>query len=190
MDERVKPFAELRQSERVEGKKNPKERQRLITEQFPSVRDLDWGKAFDNDIDLFGRIIRDILKVEQPQSGRPGPRLALDYDDGIKRLNQIMGEDYTTEPFVLAFERLVGNRSIRQLASKTGLDRNTVFRLLKGKRYPDPYLMETIAKAFSKHPSYFLEYRLHFISGALEGKMKTAPESTINIYRKITRPGS
>lgn len=187
MDERLAEFTELRAVERSTGKKNQKERQRLIAENFPSVHALDWNKAFDNDIDLFGRIVRDILKIEQPQSGRPGPRLALEYEEGKHRLDQLMGEDYTTEPFVEAFKYLAADKSIRQLARKVDLDRNLVFRLLKGQVEPDAFVMEQIAGGFSKHASYFLEYRLLRIKEALGKRMQWAPESTIGIYRKITR---
>lgn len=158
-----------------------------IRERFPSTAHLDWKKAFDNDIDLFGRILRDVLKVDQSQPGRPGPRPALDYKQGVARLRQLMGQDYTCLPFHEAFKILSDGRSIRHLAVKTGLDRNMVYKLLRGDHAPDVYAMSQVAKSFDKHPSFFLEYRIMYIAAALMERMEWAPESTIGTYRKLSQ---
>src|SRR5688500_1790328 len=142
------------------------ERQKLIAEKFPDTKDFNWKKAFDNDLDLFARIIRDILKLDQAQPGRPGPRPSIDYGDGVRRLRQFMGQDYALLPFHEAFRILAGDRSVRSLASKLGIDRNQVHRLLTGKVYPGLYDIEVVAKAFGKHPSYFLEYRIQYIANS------------------------
>jgi DNA-binding phage protein len=156
-----------------------------IKEQYPSVETVDWFGAFTEDIDLFGRVIRDILKQESASPHHSGPRPALDYDTAKQRLAQIMGRDYSVDPFPLAFKTLAAGRSVRHLALKTSLNRNMIYRLLSGHIDPDNATMEIVASAFGKNPSYFLEYRINGIMVALEGNMMKAPEITIDLYRKI-----
>lgn len=160
-------------------------RAQLIQERFPSSRDLNWKAAFDRDLNLFGRIMRDILKLDQAAPGRPGPRPSLDQTQATKRLRQFMGQDYSILPFAEAFRILAGERSIRQLARKVDLTKTQVHRLLRNEMEPDAYVMEQVAKAFDKRPSYFLEYRTLVIANALLDRMAYAPESTIGIYRKL-----
>ncbi len=156
-----------------------------IKKQYPSIDNVDWFKAFTDDIDLFGRIIRDILKQEAASPRHSGPRPALDYDSAKQRLAQLMGRDYSLDPFPVALKTLGAGRSYRHIALKTGLNRNTIYRLLTGEMEPDGVTMEIIAKAFDKNPSYFIEYRMDGIMAALENHMMKAPELTIDIYRKI-----
>lgn len=157
----------------------------LIRERFPSTERLDWKDAFDKDLDLFARVVRDILKIDQAQPGRPGPRPSLDYGQGTHRLRQYMGQDYALLPFPEALRVLTGDLSIRKIAQKTGLDRNLIHRLFRGTIQPDAYEMTQIARAYDKHPSYFLEYRVLFITSAVADRIEGVPEASINLYRKM-----
>lgn len=157
----------------------------MILSQFGSVERLSWRKAFSSDIDLFGRLVKDILKLDQAQPGRPGPRPALDYDQGVARLRQYMGQDYAIEPFRPAFKHLANGRSIRALARKTGLSKNHIHRLTTGEMEPDVFSMGEIAKAFSKNPSYFMEWRAMWLANAIVNRVMENPEASITLYRKM-----
>lgn len=167
------------------GKVSWEVRAKKIKEDFPSVQNLDWDKALARDMDLFGRVMRDILKLEQASPGRPGPRPSLDMAAATKRLNQLMGNDYTLLPFKEAFAILANGRSHRHVASMTGLNRNTVQRLLKGDIEPDGFEMAVIAETFGKHPSYFAEYRNLYILNAIISRLEWSPDTAIDIYRKL-----
>jgi DNA-binding phage protein len=172
----------------VETEQNPvpwDRRARLIVRQFGSVEQLAWRKAFRTDLDLYARTIKDILKLDQAPPGRPGPRPALDYDQGIARLSQYMGEDYSLEPFKYAFRSLAGQRSIRSLARKVDLSKTQVHRLLEGDLEPGSYEMSQIAKAFGKHPSFFVEWRAMWITNALVQRLIDNPEASIVLYGKL-----
>lgn len=172
--------------EEVFGQKMPwAERQRLIEATFPSTAQLAWERAFKNDSALFGEVLRGILKYDQARKGKPGPRPVANREDSEVRLSQFMGEDYTLDPMPVALKHLKGNRSIRGLAAKTGVNYNTIFALLHGKVAPDLYTMTQIAEAFGKHPSYFVEYRTQYIVAALVAKMQEWPEASIVTYRKL-----
>lgn len=180
--ERLRPFRELNESgEKISLQK----RNEMIKHQFPRSESFEWKKMFDKDLDLFARIMRDVLKVDQAVPGRPGPRPALDYDRGVKSLRQMMGQDYSTLPFIDTFQFLVGERSIRHASNKTGLSRSQVHRLLQGEVEPNIHELEQIAEAFGKHPSFFAEYRAAFVIAALHERLMHAPESTIGFYRRI-----
>lgn len=163
------------------------QRMKLVKEQFPRTATMDWNKEFTKDPDLFARVLRDILKLDQAQPGRPGPRPSLDVHEATKRLRQYMGLDYSMLPFQEAFQILTNNKPYRQVAAKVGLNRNLVYRLLKGEVDPDSYAMREIAKAYDKHPSYFLEYRNMYITNAILNRLEYSPDASINVYRKLTQ---
>lgn len=176
--ERISPFKHL-------PKKHPwEQRVALIREQFPSIDRLDWYRAFREDPELHGRIIADILKTEAAKAGKPGKRPALDPKEAAERYRQLFGEDFTVAPFTEAFLALVGDRSIRAIAHKTGLDRNYVHKLMKGAD-PTVEAMEKIAVAFKKDPGYFAEYRTLYITGVIARRLEEVPEASVSIYRKV-----
>lgn len=161
----------------------------MILEQFNSVEKLRWRKAFETDIDLFARLVKDILKLDQAQPGRPGPRPALDYEQGVARLRQYMGQDYAMDEFPVALKALANGRSIRSLARKTGLSKNHIHRLLTGDIEPDAFAMTEIARAFDKHPSFFLEWRAMWVANAIVNRMVSQPESSVALYRRFKADG-
>lgn len=156
----------------------------LIKQQFPSTVRLDWNEVFRQDPAVLGRIINDILKADQAEPGRPGKRPALDVAAAEERWRQMSGEDYTMLPFDRAFTILKGDRSIRHVAHKVGLDKTLVWGLLNGDKRPNPEIMEKVAAGFKKHPSYFLEYRIDYILGVLFHKLQSSPESTVVFFKK------
>lgn len=160
------------------------DRKKIVNEQFPDWDKLDWVDAF-SDIELFGRIIRDILKLDQSEPGRSGPRPVLDRRAAEHRLRQFQRVDYSELPFKEALAVLAGGRSVRHLEAKTGVNRNTIQRLLAGTKEPSLYLMEELARGFGKEPSYFLEYRTAFILAALESRMLASPEIVGDLYNKL-----
>ncbi len=167
------------------GKVSWETRAKMIKKQFPSVTNLNWDRALERDMDMFGRVLRDILKLEQASPGRPGPRPSLDMPAATRRLNQLMGNDFTMLPFNEAFQVLCGDRSVRHVASMTGLNRNTVQRLLKGDITPDGFEMAVVAETFGKHPSYFHEWRILYITNAIVSRLEYSPDTGIDIYRKM-----
>lgn len=178
-EDRLEPFREANQT------KTPwHERVEMVHKQFPSVARLDWYKVFREDPSVLGRLINDILKVDAAQPGKPGKRPAVVSGEGHNRLRQLAGEDFSSYAFTDAFKILCGERSIRSIAAKTGLDRNHVHRLLNG-AIPTAPVMEQIARAFKKEPGFFAEYRLAYLFAVMHHKLDSFPESTIGFYRKV-----
>ncbi len=161
----------------------------LIKKQFPSVARQDWYQIFSEDSSILGRLLNDILKIDQAEPGKPGKRPAVEVSVAEARLRQLRGEDYTSLPFRESFRALAANRSIRGLASKTGLDRNLVHRLLQGDVDPTADVMERVAKAFKKSPGYFPEYRIAYIVGVLFYKLDSGPEASVSFFQKLQNLG-
>lgn len=181
-------FKELNGTETRAKKKIPwQERYKVIKTQFPSVDRLDWAEAFKN-VDLFGRVLRDILRIDQSLDNRtgPGPRPVLDEKRARDRLRQLLGEDFSYTYFSETFGQLCGDRSIRSVAAKVGFSPKLVFLLKHGQREPDLWVLEQVARAFNKDPSYFVEYRTAFIVSALCDQMDKSPETTVDLYKKMS----
>lgn len=177
-EDRLAPFKSL-------PKKHPwEQRLEIIKQQFPSIDRLEWAKVFKQDPELHGRIISDILKADAAKAGKPGKRPALDPKEAAERLRQIFGEDYSVQPFTETFNALIGDRSVRAVAHKTGLDRNYVHKLMRGAD-PTAEAMEKIARAFKKDPGYFAEYRMLYIVGSLFMRLENAPDASVAMYRKV-----
>lgn len=180
-DEALAFFDELNEGPRVPWP----ERKKMIVQFFPSVERLDWAEAFRQDPALMGRIINDILKLDAAEPGKPGKRPGLEQDDAEARLATLFGGRYSDLPFAQAFRAVAGERSIRHIASSTGLNRNTVHRLLNGDQQPDEFEIEAIARAFRVEPSYFAEYRLAYIVGFLYSRLAQNPDATVLFFKKL-----
>lgn len=144
----------------------------------------------DVDFQLLGAILHDVLNVDlilESGTVRRGSRPPLDYIEGMAKLRQLRGHDFTTRPFAAAFRELAGVRSIRHLARLTGLSSTTVSRLIHGEIAPTGEEMEKVAKGFLKHGSYFHEYRIAIVCALTARLLDDNPERSIAVVRKLTR---
>lgn len=183
----LKVFRELNDEAREAGYRIPWSRRlSAIHAQFPSTKSLDWGEAMIRDHDLWVRLMEDIIKADQAEPGRDGPRRkALDYDRGLQTIRQMMGQDYSLVPFCESFTVLARGYSLSHLAHKTGIARSVVRRLMRGEVEPTAEHMVSVAQAFGKHPSFFAEYRAAYITAAVHRRMEGNPETSIALYRRM-----
>lgn len=161
------------------------EKSKSIKKQFPSLSSLDWKQVFREDPTIFGRVVSDIQKLENASSGRPGKRPSVDPRDAAQFLRQYENDDYTVLNFVEAFRVMKGSLSVRALAKKCGLSDTMTQRLLSGKIEPTIESMVSIATAFRKHPSYFVEYRIFYILDSLGSMMEQSPESSVVPFMRL-----
>lgn len=169
------PFQEYNAAKKEE---TWEERYALIREHFPRAVKLDWHVAF-RDMDLWGRFVKDLLgkpeKDENPQQTR-------------ERLRRLMGNDYSYDPFPVAFNTLAGKRSLRHLASKLDVgSHRRIGHLKNGVVKPDLATIEKIAYGFGKDPSYFIEYRISYVLGALGDQMEMNPEMSVDLFRRLKK---
>lgn len=162
------------------------ERVKLIDEQFPGLRKLDFNVLL-RDNEVFGRILKDILKLDQIEPGRAGPRPNIDPERGMQAWREWTGQDYSDLPFAAAFSVLAGERSVSHVARMTGICRSHVYRLLKGVDRPVAQDLRDIADAFGKKPAYFVEYRAEYLTAAFAARIADEPELTVSLYLKMVR---
>jgi DNA-binding phage protein len=168
------------------GKRVPWERRlETIREEFPRARDADWVGIFQ-DPDIFARILKDILKIDQLELGRAGPRPNLDHERGMRSWNEIQG-DYSELHFIDAFRILTRNNSTRTIARKTDISRARVMRLLAGNDLPSMKDLRAIAQAYNKKPAYFVEYRAEYILATIATRLHNEHELTAALYRKLVQ---
>lgn len=161
------------------------ERVKMIDDEFPGMRDADWNIIL-RDHDIFGRILKDVLKVDQIQAGRPGPRPNLETERGMQTWREVNG-DYSELPFAEAFRVLTRNHSVRAIARRTSLAKSRVDRLRQGTIQPDINDLRAIAAGYKKKPAYFVEYRAEYIVAAIATRLHNEHELTVAIYRKLVQ---
>jgi hypothetical protein len=161
-------------------------RLKMIEEEFPVTQDPDWNRILQ-DPDVFARILKDVLKVDQIEVGRAGPRPNLDIERGMQAWREISG-DYSELPFIEAFRVLARNNSQRAIARKTGISKTRIVRLQQGEDKPNVNDLRSIAEAYNKKPPYFVEYRAEYILAAIATRLQNEHELTVALYRKLVQP--
>jgi hypothetical protein len=179
-------FAEDNINWKALGKRVPwDKRLQMIQEEFPSTRDTDWNLIL-KDPDIFARILKDVLKVDQIEVGRAGPRPNLDIEKGMRTWNEIRG-DFSERPFTEAFRIITRNNSQRTIARKTGISKTRIVRLFAGDDRPNMDDLRAIAEAYKKKPAYFVEYRAEYIIAVIATRLANEHELTAALYRKLVQ---
>lgn len=181
----MEDFVVISTDDTFEGKMSWDERARRIRKAYPSTANLDWEAVFRVDPMIMSKVITDIQKREGEPTGRPGKRPAPSSEDAAQYMKRYQNEDYTILVFKDAFKMLKGDRSFRSMAHKCDLELNMVQRLLDGRAYPTADTMQKVARAFKKHPSFFVEYRVSYVVAMLAKKMESIPEASIVPYLKL-----
>lgn len=163
------------------------ERIKMIEEEFPTVRDAEWNVIL-RDPDVLARVLKDILKVDQIEPGRAGPRPNLDVERGMRTWREMTVGDFSERPFPEAFRILTRGNSVRAIARKTNISKSRVVRLMQGHDHPTVDDLRSIAEAYQKKPPYFVEYRAEYIMAAIATRLADEHEMTVALYKKLVRP--
>jgi len=151
----------------------------------PEVFERSWESILvDDDHDGLARLLGDMLKVK-PNGVRVGKRPVLSRVDAEQRLAAISGDDFSDDPFLPTFRRLCEGRSLQNVASRTGLSRSHVQKLLAGSYEPSLVSLERIAEGFKRSPAFFLEYRVSVVAFLLHDFLVSNPELATVWYMKL-----
>lgn len=162
------------------------QRLRLIEQEFPGALHTDFNVVL-RDNDIFARVLKDILKVDQIEPGRAGPRPNLDYERGIQTWREMTGQDFSDQPFHEAFQQISRGDSFTIIARKTHISRSRVYKLWQGWIGPTVDDLRTVADAYGKKPAFFAEYRAEYILAAITARLTKETEMTIPLYLKLVR---
>lgn len=167
-------------------------RHALASEVFPSIRTLDWHDALKTDEEgvpeaVFSMLLRDIFKLDAAPAGRDGPRAELTYAQQVRAWRKATGQDYSEQPFALAFENLIQDDPMSVVAQRCFISKTRIFRLLRDQEPPTVEDMRMIAKAYDKDPSYFHEYRVEFVLAAMARRLDDDPDQAAVVFRRLVR---
>jgi len=169
------------------AKKIPWEQKyKTIVSQYPEIIDISWSALLREESDIFARLVGDVLKSSSKGS-KPGKRPQLERSDAIQRLKRLSDEDFSELDFHQSFKHLSAGLSVRAIALKTDLGKSYIQRLLQAEVDPSFETMEKISKAFNKHPSFFLEYRIAKTLVVIDDLLKQSPDTATAWYLKFSK---
>lgn len=160
-------------------KKELQERIVSLKEKFPQLEDIDWSDVIRKNPDVLENIVGDIVRVE-------GSRRRVDRSKGARRVSAIYNIDHSEKQFKDSFTILVGSESLRKTASKIDASPAYVYNLKLGKTEPTLDVMERIALAYDRDPSFFLEYRIHYVLESISSFLLKNPETATAWFSKAT----
>ncbi len=167
------------------------ESSRLMREELLAADAVDWRQAFE-DPTVLGRVVRDILEVAtQPREGKRGRRPPLERnEETLAVFRQLVGDDPSPLPLPETLDWLLRARrwSLKSLAARTDLSESQLGRLRRGDAPPSMYEIAQLAAAFKKRESYFLEYRIAFITAGIAARLRDIPEASVRWYEELSRP--
>lgn len=134
--------------------------------------------------EVIARLLRDLLSIDNVEVRR-GQRPRLDVDEGRRLLNELRGQDYTVDPFHVAFRALAGGRSLENLKRRTGMSRANLSRLLTRQKEPRVDEMEAVAEAFGKRPTYFAEYRTAMFTAIVRRHLTADPDRSAVLAHQL-----
>lgn len=157
---------------------------------FAQPDDNQLVEFFDRRPDVMHALLGDIYIVnhydekKQRGEGRDGRR-TMPRDANLDELWEITTPRYSMQPFGLAVKELIGERSLRQFASKVPMDHRELSRMMRGQSQVTVFYMERIAVTAKVSPAFFLEYRVMFVTEIMESVFRSKPNLSIGVYRKL-----
>ncbi len=162
-----------------------KERLRQVRKQYPSTAPGTWATAL-RDYELMADVLRTVIQVGN-SPGRRGSRPLPDVEVGTEQLRDLLGENYTTQPFANALATLATLKGthLTDLARRSGISRSKVHRLMTGAIEPSGEDMERLAAVFKKSPVFWAEYRTAFVCAHFAEFLSASPEASVGIVRRL-----
>jgi hypothetical protein len=152
---------------------------------FDTVDSEFWGRLFAEQPEVLHRLLADVHKVTADNAA------AL---PGLEGLMAMFQPRFSTAPFPEAVRELLGNHSMRWLASKMKAHHSEVRRIIdevagvgKAKRTPAEKMarIERVAQALGVHPAYFEEWRRLWVLGVLDEVMSTDPRVSVSFWSRF-----
>ncbi len=167
-----------------------------VKDEYPSIDKLDWYEAL-GDYDLFGRLLRDILRIEPDDLAVHGGRRndPLSRDEGLPVLQGLLGtqlsgqlgqaDAFSELPFTTAFSALRGAMSFKVLAEKVRISVGQLRRLANGTTSPTEAELAELATAFGKPAWYFAEYRVITVTKLVATHLERSPETSMAWFQQF-----
>lgn len=150
-----------------------------------------WVDRFTEDPDLMWLIVGDVVRYvsadEIPRGTRVSSRRQTqDKDRNLQSVWRVLHGHYSNDPFPVAVQELIGKRSLRDFASRSGFGSvQTLIRYQRGERPLTMTCMEGMAKAGRVEPHYFVEYRALWLGRELQRAMLARPNESLKAIKMI-----
>lgn len=166
-----------------------------LRETYPSLKKLAsplgvgqskaWVAAFTHKPEALESMLSDLIKHAYAKPGRIGQR-PMPREEEVN-LDALLNGDYTEDPITIALPKLL-KISDRAFCAKLHISRRMYQRMFlpeghPDKYYPDAELLQRIANAVRKPPSFFLEYRLIAAQAAFIKLINDRPAIATKLYR-------
>lgn len=189
-------LASVARTRQARAPKGPSYDLEELQEQYPSLKYLAapapkaiqraWVAAFTHRPEALEGILSDLIKQAYAKPGRIGQR-PMPKEEEVN-LDALLQGEYTEETIDVALPKLV---KVSQVAftNKVRISRRMYQRMLlpdtdPDKYHPDMEIIQRIASAVGKPPSYFLEYRLIAAQAAFLQLIQDRPVVATRIYRE------
>lgn len=150
-----------------------------------------WVDRFTQDEDLMWLIVGDIVRYvsadEIPRGTRVSSRRQVqDKDRNLTAVWRVLHGHYSNDPFPISVKELIGKRSLRDFAARSGFGSvQTLIRYQRGERPLTMMCMEGMAKAGRVEPHYFVEYRALWLGRELQRAMLARPNESLKAIKMI-----
>lgn len=167
-----------------------------LQDRYPSLKSLAapsakageraWVAAFTHRPEALEGILSDLIKQAYAKPGRIGQR-PMPKEEEVN-LEVLLNGEYSEEPLTVALPKLI-KISERAFVTKIKMGRRTYQRMFlpdgdPEKYYPDMEIIQRIAAAVGKPPSYFVEYRLIAAQAAFVRLINDRPVIATRLYRE------
>ena len=162
---------------------------------FPSIslNEKAWIEFFQTSLGShsFGRIVGDIYgeirAQEEKKKGnvRVGRRATLPVRPFDEVIETVFPQQYTMEPFHVAFKEILEGRSQKEFAAKVPMSQPSLSRILSGSKRPNMGMIESMATAAHMNPSYFVEYRALWLSKLVMETYIKNPNLLVKTYKQV-----
>lgn len=165
---------------------------------------VDWAAYYQANPEILTQMLGDLYRVykseEEKRNGTANPtggRRKSHINGNLDELWSIITPRFSIEPFHKSFAELKGDRSMRQFATKCGMDHRDLSRMVSSsegtlrdgdgrrQRQATRYDLEVIAKAGGVHPAYFMEWRLLIVQNLISDVFAAQPNLSITMLRSL-----
>lgn len=150
-----------------------------------------WVDRFTADPDLMWRIVGDIVRYvssdEVPRGERtPSRRQVQSQHRNLDYVWRTIHGTFSTDPFPVAVRELIGDKSLRLFATKSGFGSvQTLIRYQRGERPLTMECLEAMAKAGRVEPHFFVEYRAMWLARELQRAMLARPAESLKAVKMV-----
>lgn len=133
--------------------------------------------------DLLRLMLSEVEYAQKRENGERVRRSNVPSGGTMEDIYKVLYPQFSVKPFGDALRDAQGDKSLRWIASKAGMNPGLLTRLMSGDRRVNEYQMERIAQVLQISPAYFREYREYRVLEAMRELLD--PTASITAYKRL-----